>query len=312
MGSHEEPPLPAVSTPQDLSVSVIIPTYRRGDVLLRAIDSVLAQTDPAEELIIVDDGSLDGTVERLRARYGDALRLFRLAQNRGVSAARNHGIAKARGRFIALLDSDDAWLPRKLERQRRALREAPGYRLCHTDELWIRRGRRVNPMDKHQKRGGEIFAHCLPRCAISPSSVLIARELLDEVGLFDTQLPACEDYDLWLRICCREAVLYVDEPLLEKYGGHDDQLSRRYYGIDRFRIVALHKLLRSRQLTAAQRQTTLATLREKLDVFIQGAVKRGHHELARRYERLRHETHPGCARPRFEAKSSLGTRKEPP
>ncbi|MCK5795862.1 MAG: glycosyltransferase, partial [Deltaproteobacteria bacterium] len=194
--------------------------------------------------------------------------------------------AVAKGAWIALLDSDDTWLPTKLERQVRALAASPGHRLCHTGERWIRRGRRVNPMKKHEKAGGDIFLRCLPRCVISPSSALLSRELFDEVGFFDTSLPACEDYDLWLRICAREPVLFVDEPLVVKYGGHDDQLSRRYYGIDRFRVAALEKLLTGSDatyLSAAQREAARVTLVEKLDIFIAGAEKRGEEATARAY-----------------------------
>ncbi len=255
-------------------------------MLLRAIDSVLAQTQPPDEIVVVDDGSLDGTVERVRACYRDTVRCERLFENRGVSAARNHGIAVAKGAWIAFLDSDDTWLPTKLERQVRALAASPGYRLCHTDERWIRRGQRVNPMKKHEKAGGDIFLRCLPRCVISPSSALISRELFDEVGLFDTSLPACEDYDLWLRICAREPVLFVDEPLVVKYGGHDDQLSRRYYGIDRFRVAALEKLLTGSDATyldLAKREAVRVMLIEKLDLFIAGAEKRGEEATARAY-----------------------------
>ncbi len=248
---------------------------------------MLAQSQPAEEVIVVDDGGLDGTLELLSERYGAALRYERLAENRGVSAARNHGIARAKGAWIALLDADDEWLPQKLELQRAVLRDAPGCRLCHTDELWVRHGRRVNPMNKHEKAGGDIFLRCLPRCAISPSSALLSRELLDEVGLFDTSLPACEDYDLWLRVCAREAVVYLDRPLLIKYGGHSDQLSRRYYALDRFRVAALEKLLLETPLNTAQRHAARQMLLEKLGVIIEGAMKRGRVELARRYDQRR-------------------------
>jgi len=145
-----------------------------------------------------------------------------------VSAARNAGVQNSTSRWVAFLDSDDRWFAAKLEKQLLALEAAPTLRLCHTDEHWIRRGRRVNPKHKHQKYGGDIFARCLPLCAMSPSSVMIRRDVFDDVGLFDENLPACEDYDLWLRITVNEAVLYIDEALLEKTGGHDDQLSQRY------------------------------------------------------------------------------------
>ncbi|MDE2825547.1 MAG: glycosyltransferase family 2 protein, partial [Gemmatimonadota bacterium] len=216
-------------------VSVVIPTYNRADRLPSAIRSVLEQTAPPAEIIVVDDGSTDGTPALVRTFPG--VRYLR-QENQGVSAARNHGIGAAKHDWIALLDSDDEWLPGKLERQWGALERDPRYRFCHTDEIWIRKGRRVNPMKKHAKYGGHIFHHCLPLCVISPSSALIHRDLFERFGMFDPELPVCEDYDLWLRICAREPVLYVDEPLLLKYGGHEDQLSRAYWGMDRFRIRA--------------------------------------------------------------------------
>jgi GT2 family glycosyltransferase len=157
----------------------------------------------------------------------------------------------AKHEWIAFLDSDDEWLPHKLERQCEALERHPQYRFCHTDEIWIRRGRRVNPMKKHAKHRGYIFDQCLPLCVISPSSALIHRDLFDRYGTFDPELPVCEDYDLWLRICAREPVLYVDEALLLKFGGHEDQLSQAYWGMDRFRIRALENLIRSGALDGA-------------------------------------------------------------
>ena len=255
------------------TVSVIIPTYDRREVLPRALDSVLAQTSTPWELLVVDDGSADGTSSMLAERYPGVEVLEQ--PNRGVSAARNLGIAKARGEWIALLDSDDVWLPTKLERQLAALDAAPAHRLCHTEEIWIRNGRRVNQMKKHAKSGGHIYQKCLPLCCISPSSVLIHRSLFEDVGGFDESLPACEDYDLWLRVTARESVLFVDEPLIEKYGGHDDQLSRKHWGMDRFRIRALEKILSEGVLDANNEYETRLMLVRKLEILINGAKKRG-------------------------------------
>jgi glycosyltransferase involved in cell wall biosynthesis len=264
------------------TVSVIIPSYNRCQSLPRALDSVLAQTRPAEEIIVVDDGSDDGTAAMLARDYPELTCLIQ--DNRGVSAARNAGIRAARGDWIALLDSDDEWLPQKLERQLQALQHArrpdsAAPLLVHCDEIWIRNGRRVNPMDKHAKAGGWIFERCLPLCAISPSAVLMARELLTDVGEFDEDLPACEDYDLWLRICSRYPVLYVDEPLLKKYGGHSDQLSRQHWGMDRFRVQALDKLLSVGGLDATQQEQATAMLHEKCRILRLGAEKRGNQAL---------------------------------
>ncbi len=266
------------------SISVIIPTYNRQASLARALDSVLAQTRPADEIIVVDDGSTDATAELIRQNYPQ-VRYFHQT-NRGVSAARNHGIAQAQGEWIALLDSDDQWLPEKLAIQLQHLQQQPGHRLCHCDEIWIRHGKRVNPMKKHAKHGGWIFRHCLPLCVISPSAALIQRSLLEEIGGFDENLPACEDYDLWLRICAHHPVLLVEQALLIKYGGHADQLSRRYWGMDRFRIQALVKILQQGGLSPGDAQAARAMLLEKIRIYQAGARKRGRQQEVDYYARL--------------------------
>ncbi|MEW8028958.1 MAG: glycosyltransferase family A protein [Candidatus Thiodiazotropha sp.] len=267
-----------------MSVSVIIPTYNRAHTLSRAIDSVLSQTHPPQEIIVVDDGSDDDTARLMAVRYGQCGYLYQ--SNQGVSSARNLGIEKARGEWIALLDSDDRWLPDKLQLQLEALTASPQYRLCHSNELWIRKGVRVNQMRKHAKSGGMIFQRCLPLCVISPSSVILHRTLFDEFGLFDTELPACEDYDLWLRVCATEEVLFIDKPLIEKYGGHTDQLSRRHWGMDRFRVQALIKLLENRRLDRDDRIAAVNTLVKKSGILAQGAEKRGQHERAEYYREI--------------------------
>jgi glycosyltransferase involved in cell wall biosynthesis len=156
-----------------MNISVIIPTWNRAERLVNALQSVFSQSRPPAEVIVVDDGSTDNTREIVRRQFPDARYLFQ--QNKGVSSARNTGIAAANGNWIALLDSDDHWEPDKLKQQK----------ICHSDEIWIRNGRRVNPMKKHAKQGGHIFRQCLPLCVISPSAVLIHRDLFNEVGLFD-------------------------------------------------------------------------------------------------------------------------------
>jgi glycosyltransferase involved in cell wall biosynthesis len=257
-------------------ISVVIPTHNRRAHLPTAIDSVLCQSLPACELLVVDDGSSDGTTDWIRQCYPE-IKLIRQS-NHGVSHARNRAIEQASGNWIALLDSDDRWYPEKLAEQVAALRQNPLARLCHCDEHWLRHGKRANPRLRHRKHGGDIFCQCLQLCCISPSAVLIHRSLFDELGLFDESLPACEDYDLWLRISALEAVLYVDKPLLEKTGGHDDQLSLRYPAMDQFRLQALAKLIRHSPLTAAQSAFAIAAFHDKLAIFCTGAIKRGRHE----------------------------------
>lgn len=264
-----------------MNVSVIIPTHDRARLLERALQSVLAQARPAQEVIVVDDGSDDGTTEIVRARFPQVYCICQ--RNQGVSNARNRGIEAASGDWLAFLDSDDEWLPQKLAWQERVLIAYPQYRICHTDEIWIRNGRRVNAMKKHAKAGGFIFEQCLPRCSISPSSVLIHRSVFDETGSFNESLSACEDYDLWLRICARFPVLYVDQPLIIKHGGHDDQLSRRHSAMDRFRITALENILQQ-DLRPRYYRAALDMLIKKIDIYLQGAIKRDKHEEIIIYE----------------------------
>jgi hypothetical protein len=115
---------------------------------------------------------------------------------------------------------------------------------------------------------------------------MLTRDLLVEMGGFDEDFPACEDYDLWLRVCSRYPVLYIDEPLLNKYGGHDDQLSRRHWGMDRYRVKALEKLLVSATLNHEQFQAAQAMLLFKCAILINGAIKRGNEETASSYQEI--------------------------
>lgn len=257
-----------------MKVSVIIPSFNRIGVLPRAIDSVLIQMADSMEIIVVDDGSVDGTDVYLDENYPQVT-LIKQA-NQGVSAARNAAIQQARGDWIALLDSDDQWLDNKLKQQLAEL-DKTGLKVCHTDEIWIRNGVRVNQMNKHKKRGGKIFQHCLPLCAMSPSSIVIHRSVFEELGTFDESLPACEDYDLWLRIAAHYEVAYIERPLIKKYGGHDDQLSRQFWGMDRFRVIALDNLLSNpdnvTSLNEQDYEAALAMLIKKTKILLKGAVK---------------------------------------
>jgi glycosyltransferase involved in cell wall biosynthesis len=253
-------------------ISVIIPTYNRSEFLREAIASVLAQTYRDFELIVVDDGSEDDTAAVVREFAGVR---YVFQPNRGVSAARNRGVALTSGSLLAFLDSDDLWQPRKLERQVAFLSAYPHARICQTEELWLRHGVRVNPHVKHRKTGGDIFAPSLSLCLVNPSAVMLRRELFEQVGGFDESLPACEDYDLWLRIAVQEPVHLIESPLVIRRGGHADQLSRRYWGMDRFRVTALCKLLDSGKLSVEQRRLVQETLRRKCEILARGAWKRG-------------------------------------
>ncbi|MDP4978304.1 MAG: glycosyltransferase [Desulfobacterales bacterium] len=272
----------------DPLVSIIIPTYNRAWIVRDAIDSVLGQTYADFELIVVDDGSTDRTPQILDA-YGDRLRVIRQA-NQGVSAARNRGIGASSGPLIALLDSDDIWLPGKLSVQVDFFRKNPAALICQTEEIWIRNGLRVNPGKRHRKPSGVIFERSLDLCLVSPSAVMVRRALLEVVGLFDENLPACEDYDLWLRVGCRFPVHLIDKPLTIKRGGHEDQLSRQS-SLDRYRIRSLVKLIEAGGLTLIQRNLAVIALRKKCTVFANGCLKRGRLEEALHYTTLSRKYH---------------------
>ena len=253
------------------SVTVIIPTHNRAHTLVRALNSVLAQTQPANEIIVVDDGSTDETKQLLADHYPQVRCMSQ--RKKGVSASRNSGIKQATSEWIALLDSDDSWHKNKLEQQWLALSAEPNL-LCHTDEIWIRHSKRVNPKIKHTKSSENLFERSLELCLISPSSVLIHRSLFDKVGYFDENLPACEDYDLWLRITAKHQTTFVKQALITKYGGHEDQLSRQFWGMDRFRIRALQKCLNTIALTPRQADSVKTTIKKKATILRQGAIKR--------------------------------------
>lgn len=268
-----------------MRISVVIPSYNRRHTLERALQSVFDQTSRVDEVILVDDGSTDGSSEMVRQLFPEVIVLKQ--PNLGVSAARNRGIAKARCEWIALLDSDDSWLPQKIDQIRKAHKLQPDFVLYHSDEIWIRHGVRVNPMQKHRKCGGWIFEQCLPLCAISPSAAVICKSTLESLGNFDENLPACEDYDLWLRLCHQFPVHHVAQALVTRYAGHDDQLSQQHPVMDRFRIRALHRLLTTQNLKTEFRQAAEAMLLSKLDILLKGAIKHQNQALLEEFGPLR-------------------------
>ncbi len=260
------------------AVSVIIPTYNRVESVVRAVYSVLSQSFQDFELIVVDDGSTDGTSDRLKAVFQSKINLIS-RQNAGVSAARNIGARQSSGNYLSFLDSDDIWHHDKLKTQVDFHQENPRFQISQTEEHWVRNGKRVNPHQKHKKPAGYIFPESLHLCTVSPSSVIIKKDLFDEMNGFDEQLKACEDYDLWLRISPKHPVGLIEKKLLTKYGGHDDQLSQRYPAMDRFRLYSLCKVLLSGELDDTQQEQVKQVIIEKLQVLILGAQKRGRHTL---------------------------------
>lgn len=293
-------------------ISVIVPTYNRAQWVCRCIEAILAQDYRNFELIVVDDGSQDDTLAKIKKYQHEptslplpcghgltGARQIVQAQgprvsivhqtNRGVSSARNKGISLAQCEYITFCDSDDVWQPNKLSVERQFFRDNPSAIVCYSDEIWIRHGSRVNPCKHHAKMSGNIFEKSLELCIVSPSSVMMHRSFFDLVGKFDEDLPACEDYDLWLRAAITIPFCYIPQPLIIKYGGHDDQLSKKYWGMDRFRVQALVKCLKTANLTPQQRQQAINMLIKKCNVLIQGARKRGNFIIANQFEQLREQ-----------------------
>ncbi|MCB0391222.1 MAG: glycosyltransferase [Bdellovibrionales bacterium] len=256
-------------------VSIVLPTYNRKSTLARAIKSILQQTHSSWELLIIDDGSTDNSMELLDSIEDSRVHWLTLPSNKGVSTARNKGIEQSKYDWIALIDSDDEWLPNKLEEQINFIERHPSYQFVHCDEIWIRRGQRVNPHKKHAKHGGRIYEHCLPLCCVSPSASLIHKKLFLEEGFFKEDYPVCEDYDLWLRFFSKYEAGYLNKLLLKKYGGHSDQLSNKYFAMDYWRVKALHENLELNKefLTLSEYNLTVIEILKKTKILLKGFEK---------------------------------------
>lgn len=264
-------------------VSIVIPTYNRRAMVREAIASVIAQRGTQFELIVADDGSMDGTAEELdrlaasaSAENADCILMCVVrCENRGPAAARNAGVAIASAPMLAFLDSDDLWMPDKLQRQIAFMQAHPDCAISQTGEIWIRDGRRVNPGLRHRKRAGDLFIDSLRTCLISPSAVIMRTELFGAAGGFDERLAAAEDYDLWLRILAVHEVGLLPDPLVTRRAGHPGQLSATVPAIDRFRIFALMKLLVDSDLDEQRRRAVCDVLAEKCAIYAQGLRRRG-------------------------------------
>ena len=250
-------------------VSIIIPVYNRTELLERALQSLQKQTHQNFEVIVVDDHSTEdiySVSEKYGARYLKTI-------GKGVSAARNTGINASHTELIAFLDSDDEWLPQKLELQLNYLKENSNCSLVHTNELWIRNGQPVKQNSKQRKMGGRIFSQCTEQCLIGPSTVLLRKSMLDKVGLFDESFTVCEDFDLWLRIAAIEDIGFISEPLMIKHGGHNDQLSMQYHSMDLWRARALAKHLNNPNISADEKLALHTSLKKKCEILLKGFAK---------------------------------------
>ena len=248
-----------------MNISVVIPTYNRYELLERALISVYAQTHLPTEIIIIDDGSTDNTSQIIQD-FPDSKYIYQ--NNSGVSSARNLGIKNSTCEWITFLDSDDEWHVDKLREQVEFHKNNPNIFMSYTDEKWIRDGVEVKVPKKYKKFGGDIFNECLSHCIIAPSATMVHKNLLIKVGLFDESLEVCEDYDLWLRVALENKIGLIEKSLIIKYAGHDNQLSYKHWGMDRFRVKTLEKLLETKN-----KDIVLDTLLQKYRVLLKGAIK---------------------------------------
>jgi len=249
-------------------ISVVIPTYNRYRLTKRAILSVLNQTCKNYEIIVVDDGSSDETA-KLKDEF-DIRYIYQ--ENRGVSSARNQGIKAAKGEWIAFLDSDDEWMSDKLQKQIEFFKKNPSIKFCHTGETWIREGKEVKYPKRLKKPSGWCFYDNLQTCKIAPSSVILHKNILNDVGLFDESKNVCEDYDMWLRVSKKYEIGLINKKLISKYAGYD-QLSKTITFIDLHHIYSLLKF--------KEDKIVRDVIYKKLNILKKGAIKHNNRELLR-------------------------------
>ena len=264
-------------------VDIVIPSYNRKNFLKQAVQSVQNQSYKNWNLFIVDDASTDGTANTF---YEENINTLTLKSNKGVSYARNYGIKQGKADWIAFLDSDDEWLPKKLEKQMEYAKNQPQYPLIHCNEIWLKKGKILNQKKKHTKQGGRIFIPSIKLCCISPSSVLIKRSLFKKIGLFREDFPVCEDYELWLRICSHYEVGFIEEPLVIKKGGHKDQLSTKYFAMDYWRIKALSPYMKDKNLSPEERREVKTALLFKCAILLKGYAKHNNFKNQKEVEEI--------------------------
>ncbi len=262
-------------------ISAIIPVYNRPEQIREAIESVLNQTWRPLELIIGDDGSTDHTktvIEEVLSTTDANLmdcEVLELSHTGMPGAVRNRCAEKAKGEILAFLDSDDLWLPEKLEKQYSLHREHPGLMISHTREEWNRAGRIISQSKLRHNRKGDMFADSLKKCIIGPSTVMIRADYYHSTGGFREDLEIAEDYEFWLRITAEQKVAYLDEPLTVKRAGHEGQLSEKYGHIEMFRIQGLKQLVDSEYFKEPQASLAAEELAGKCRVYSKGCLKRG-------------------------------------
>jgi glycosyltransferase involved in cell wall biosynthesis len=263
------------------TVSVIIPTYNRTKLLGRDIQSVLAQTYQDFELIIVDDGSTDDTEGLVKNFNSQKIKYSRHRKNKGISASRNTGIRSSRGNYIALQDSDDEWMPDKLEKQLRAFDTAPpevgvvytGFYIIANNQKRYQPSASITPKD------GDIFSSIIKgEYLVSPQTIMVKRECFEKYGLFDESFPAMEDWEMSLRLAKHCHFKYIDEPLVQ-YHIQPDSMSLNKGAIIKSYQLILEKY--SEDFKQDRRLLAKHYLRLGHFLYYNGEHSRGREYLAR-------------------------------
>lgn len=297
-------------------VSVIIPVYNRNFLLKEAVLSVAAQTFTNFELIIIDDCSNcdpEPEIAMLPGIKNINLKFIKLKKHSGMPGfVRNKGASEAQGDFLAFLDSDDLWLPEKLQTQLDFIFADDELRkryaqsnfsifpnpdepyllqdektktvICHTREKWIRGSKIISQTSQKHNRSGDIFSDCLLKCIMGPSTVMVGTELFKKTGGFREDLEIAEDYELWIRIAAFYNALYIDKPLTVKRAGKWEQLSQKYNQIEIFRIDALGELIKNNFFPPQKLAEAKAVFAQKCRIYAAGCRKRGKIEEALKYE----------------------------
>lgn len=270
-----------------ITVSVIIPVFNRPKSVHQAIESVLNQDYKNWELIVVDDGSTDGTLESLSLYQNDhRIRILSLQRNGHPGYVRNRGVEEARGEWLAFLDSDDIWYQNKLSEQLSHLEKNENSLIIHSREHWVRNGKTVSQVHRKHTASGDLFDVSLGKCEIGPSTVVIRRSFFEELGGFREDLEICEDYEMWLRVTDRSSIEYINEALVEKRAGAEDQLSAKYGYIEIFKIKALKDLVDQRSFSEVNDKAARKELSKKCRIYSKGCRKRGRIEEADKYMSL--------------------------
>ncbi len=237
-----------------MRISVLLTVYNAAWCVERSLDSVLAQTRPADEIVVADDGSTDDTVARVRRRYGDRVRLL-LLPHRGLTPSRRASFEAAAGDWLAPLDADDWWEPRKLERQVAFLSEHPDVRWCGTDGAYVGEEGVIRPswfseyFHPVRDLAGDLLPYLVERCFPLVSSMLIERRAYEACGGYDLGIPYSQDYDLWMKLAAAHPGGMLAEPLVH-YWSSPGQLSRRFDDRHRDDYALLRKVAEGRYRTA--------------------------------------------------------------